>query len=69
MIMRLTNLKIQRAVKEPKWQRLRKSLKGEPTKIKIQRLKAYAATSPNPEKAQIQVQNYINALKRGGKLK
>lgn len=67
--MRLTNLKIQRAIKEPQWQRVRKSLKGKPTKTKLQRLGAYAATSKNPEKARIQVQNYINALKRGGQIK
>ena len=67
--MKLTKTKIKKAVAKPKWQSFRVSLKGKPTQTKIKRLKAYAATSKNPEQAQIQVQNYINALKRGGQLK
>ena len=67
--MRLTRVQIKKAVKEPRWQKFRVSLKGKPTKTKIQQLKAYLTVRYGSKKAEVQVQNYINALKRGGQLK
>lgn len=59
--------------KEAEWQRIRLSLKGLSTELKLDRLSAYAMkhhTDLNrvPRKIRVQIDNYINALKRGGLL-
>ena len=53
------------ATRNPDWQRFRRSLKGLQTKVKLQRLELYL-TQGVTEARQIRVDNYINALKRGG---
>jgi hypothetical protein len=68
---------IQEAVADPRWQALRKSLKGLSTVKKLERLRdwywhehylplaEYHNMLPN-EYYYVQVVNYVNALKRGG---
>jgi hypothetical protein len=55
------------AVMNKTWQQLRVSLKGIPTTEKLKALDEYLKTSTHPLK-HVQVDNYINALKRGGQL-
>lgn len=66
--MKLTRAEIQRAVRDPQWQEFRKSLKGLSTEEKLNKLRSWLLRHPGSKKAQIQVQNYKNALKRGGQL-
>ena len=67
--MKLTKNEIRNAVHDTKWQAFRKSLKGLPTDTKLDKLYAYLYQHQTSYNAHIQVQNYINALKRGGILK
>jgi hypothetical protein len=66
-------------VQDEAWQKFRKTLKGMPTTLKLDRLEAWIYTNTLVEegasshlikgrKIQVQVSNYINALKRGGQL-
>jgi len=63
------------AVDDPKWQEFRESLKGVPTGQKLDHLDYYLrSTDPasSPEEIcvrEVRVDNYINALLRGGQLK
>ena len=59
---------IQRAVGSREWQTFRRSLLGLSMNDKLRLLRDYAATHKT-RVGQIQVQNYINALKRAGLLK
>lgn len=68
-----TAAEISEAVKDPKWQAFRKSLKGIPTTDKLDKLHDWIvqhrdAQSIVPRLIRVQVENYINALKRGGQL-
>lgn len=64
---------IAEAVSDPKWQKFRRSLKGKSTSDKLSELNWYRSTHMGadatlPRKYQVQIDNYINALKRGGQL-
>ena len=59
---------IQWAVNDKKWQVFRTTLLQLPTKEKLKRLEDYRRKH-RTYKAQVQVENYINALKRGGLIK
>jgi len=60
---------ILQAIEDDKWQTLRRSLKGKPTQHKLELLEAWLLDGPiNDEERRIQVDNYINSLKRGGQL-
>jgi hypothetical protein len=67
--MRLSPSTIEEAVTLPDWQRFRISLKGRTTQIKLAMLRLWMvnrAPLSTPKQKQIQVQNYLNALARGG---
>ena len=70
--MYLTQEEIQAAVKDPEWQELRRNLKGKTTREKIDTLKAYYNKSfaysdySDWQDKLVQIQNYLNALSRGG---
>lgn len=59
---------IMRCIKNEAWQKFRKSLKGLSTQAKLQKLKLWKS-SHSGHCATVVVQNYINALKRGGQIK
>lgn len=59
--------KIQQAVKDRKWQVFRTTLLNLPTEEKLKRLEDYRRKHRTWQ-AHTQVENYINALKRGGLL-
>jgi hypothetical protein len=60
---------IQEAVKDKKWQKFRLSLKGCATSVKLERLEGYLLTTKADRwQFKCRVDNYINALKRGGQL-
>jgi hypothetical protein len=59
---------ILRATKDEAWQRFRLSIKGVPTFVKLERLEAYMKAFKEDPDTQIRVDNYINALRRGGQL-
>jgi hypothetical protein len=50
------------------WQRFRVSMKGQTTNTKLFRLMEYLENNRGDRIVQCQVDNYINALKRGGLL-
>jgi len=56
---------IQIAIKDQEWQSFRISLKGKSTKDKLKDLADYLNKGRTHNK-EIQVQNYINALRRAG---
>ena len=60
------------AVKDDRWQSFRLSLKGVSTETKLQRLHEYRTSSMKkgnlPEVERLRIDNYINALLRGGQL-
>ena len=56
---------IQEAVDDKQWQTFRESLKGLSTAAKLRKLKEYERTRTG-HRAHVQVENYINALKRAG---
>ena len=58
-------------IKDDNWQRFRLSLKGISTMGKLAKLRMYRAGHGGNEigrKYRVQIDNYINALKRGGQL-
>lgn len=56
-------------VNDPEWQKFRLSLKGLPTTEKLDKLDAwYGLPSQASRRTRVQVDNYINALRRGGQL-
>lgn len=55
-------------VRDAEWQKFRKSLKGLNTLEKLYKLQSWILHHPHQRRAQVQVDNYINALKRGGQL-
>ena len=56
------------AINDTHWQNLRLSLKGVPTEQKLIKLKLWLEEQQFTTRSRIQVDNYINALKRGGQL-
>ena len=56
------------SIDDEEWQRLRLSLKGIPTEDKLIKLDNYLTRNPLERAAQVRVDNYINALLRGGQL-
>lgn len=69
LIVSLTQLEIQPAIQNVAWQRLRVSMKGEELQRRYWKLKQWLEVHPNDRTAQVQVANYVNALKRGGMIK
>lgn len=59
-------------VQDDAWQEFRLSMKGTPTTVKLDMLEswkeAHRRNDKVPRRVQVQVDNYINALKRGGQL-
>ena len=60
--------KIRRCVAQENWQTFRKSLKGLPTEEKLTKLSGWLRSRRGGGCTKTQVDNYINALKRGGQL-
>jgi hypothetical protein len=58
------------AVNDIAWQEFRRSLKGQPTKVKLQRLREYYLENGlvNLEVVRLRVHNYLTALARGGQI-
>lgn len=59
---------IQRATKDMDWQHLRLEMKGMPTREKLQACADFLRRRGNDATARCCIDNYINALKRGGQL-
>ncbi len=57
---------IQEAIKDVEWQEFRETLKGLSTRKKLIELKKWKTKKGFSKKSLIQVENYLNALKRGG---
>lgn len=72
--MTLSRGEIQKCVNNEEWQLFRQTLKGLPTHTKLQMLKDYlweGTLSDDVEemrKRRVRVENYLNALRRGGEL-
>ena len=60
---------IQWAVNDREWQTFRETLKGLPVSEKYEKLSYYLFAKEYSPRSQIQVTNYVNALKRGGLIK
>lgn len=60
------------AVNNATWQKYRLAMKGKPTAEKLSMLRswrsAHMVDGKVPKATQVQIDNYINALKRGGQL-
>ena len=65
----LTQDEITLYVKDVEWQKLRSALVGIPLEAKHYELKRWLKRNDNNRASQVQVTNYINALKRGGLIK
>lgn len=61
--------KIAGAVADTQWQRFRASIKGTNLTERYKLLEEWVESHDNNRRAQIQVTNYVNALKRGGAIK
>jgi hypothetical protein len=57
---------IKKSVNDKEWQKLRVSLKGQSLQTRYKRLNEWLRKNKFSRKSQIQVTNYINALKRAG---
>ena len=70
----LTFEEIHRYIKDDEWQRFRRSLKGKSTKVKLETLQKLRSVLTGGGKFeldranQVRIDNYLNALKRGGQL-
>lgn len=62
----LTRIDIENYVYDDEWQDLRKSMKGKSLEFKYATLSGWLTNNRNCRAAQVQVTNYVNALKRGG---
>lgn len=67
-VSRLTQEEIAVYTKAQSWQAFRKTLKGQSTQAKVNELKYYLRRSPDIRSVHVRVDNYINALLRGGQL-
>lgn len=56
------------AVKDTYWQEVRRSMKGLSTQKKLRVLRVYLIEKKYEHEACIQVNNYLDALRRGGQL-
>lgn len=57
-------------IRDETWQQFRLSLKGRTTEDKLEHLKYWLEHGASPKRwREIQVTNYINALRRGGQIK
>lgn len=67
-----TREEIDNAVEDPYWQCIRRGMKGLPTEEKLDILNSYLFFAIHggilPRACEVQVDNYINALLRGGQL-
>lgn len=64
-------MNVREAVTDPHWQKFRASLKGLPTEEKLERLRIYYyehSSAMEATKVDLQVDNYIKSLCRGGQL-
>jgi hypothetical protein len=67
--LKLSADRIIEAVERPEWQVYRIGMKGTSTETKLSDLSWWLEHGPCPdEDRQIQVQNYLNALSRGGQI-
>jgi len=66
--MTLTKAEIAHAVVDEGWQAFRLRMKGLPTAKKLRSLDDWLCMNPGSRMAEVQVENYRNALKRGGQL-
>ena len=66
---KLKREEIQKAINNESWQNFRKSLKEHDTKEKLDLLKWWYGRAVDKNLAEVQIINYINALKRGGLIK
>ena len=64
----LNRKEIKQAIKDNDWQEFRLTLKGQSTKQKLRMLRQWKRKNKNSKKSLIQTENYINALKRAGRL-
>jgi hypothetical protein len=71
--MTLSRREIQECVNDDEWQLFRLSLKGLSTIEKLYRLRCYAQEEgllrEEERRREVRVENYLNALKRGGQIK
>lgn len=65
----ITRSEITKYVTNPEWQKVRVSMLGASVDEKYETLKKWLHDNHNSRSAQVQVTNYINALKRGGVIK
>lgn len=65
--MQITQREVRENVGDPEWQDFRVRLHGLPTKVKLERLEGWWNAHQDLPAA-VQVQNYINALKRAGQV-
>jgi hypothetical protein len=69
--MHLTKTEIDAAIADAEWQKFRLSLKGKSTQDKLVQLTLWLqkpCTLLQAHDRQVQVQNYLNALSRGGQI-
>jgi hypothetical protein len=64
--MKLTQNEISEAVADPAWQAFRKTLKRRPIQLKLAELRRWKREHLESRRAQVQIQNYLNALRRAG---
>lgn len=74
-VMKLQTQQIQQAISDQKWQEFRNSLKGLSTQEKLDKLEDYmmegrvgGRISEIVSTRKVRVDNYVNALRRGGQL-
>jgi len=71
-VLPMTRDEIQHAIDDDRWQHLRLSMKGMTTENKLRELHAYRVSEMThtgiPRVVQVRIDNYINALLRGGQL-
>lgn len=63
-----TKSEIEKAIKDEKWQAYRVRMKGLTTQEKLVRLELWYLRGIESRRVKVQVDNYINALLRGGQL-
>ena len=66
LVVPITQAEIKLHIQDKEWQKTRMSLQGQSLDKKYRILKHWLATHNNSRAAQVQVANYVNALKRGG---
>lgn len=64
----ITQAEITEAIKDARWQRVRLSMKGMSTEQKVACLAQWLIREGFTRQAEVQVENYANALRRGGLL-